>query len=293
MKQSRGAIIFSFNDPDSLKEMLPVVLRSSLDEIVFAVEDDPEGLRSILAASDPRVHVKYYQKRLGKPDAYNRAIKAITSDIVFLISSDTTFTEDIFDEVSKRIREGYSGALVKVVPLNRKGFMAKVASVMWEMRDIELQYYFSSGNTISGGEFIAIRREYLTGLPEVINDDEYLCFKAQSRGGRMAYVTSAVVMNRVPGNLHDFLIQRKRVLLGHMEIFSYGYSSSIRAINRSHPGDTFRFLLEYIRRKKGVIYLASAAFLELVAVLLAMRDWRMGRISTKWKIAESTKVHAR
>lgn len=289
MDQSKAAIVFSFNDSVSVTRIASVLLRSGLDEIVFAMEDDPESLRFLAEINDPRLKVSYSSTRLGKPEAYNRAVKCIKSDLVFLLSSDISFSEDIFDKISDRISPESPGALVKVSPSSNRVFMERVSTVMWDMRDIELEYYSKSGEMISGGEFLAIRRRFLNGMPDVINDDEYLCLRAQGRGGRLAYYNDIMVENRVPDNLQDFLTQRRRVILGHMEMQNYGYSSPIKAFDRSHPGRTFRIFLEYVRRRRSLFYLMIAIILEAMTTILSLKDLKHGKATTMWDVAKSTK----
>ncbi len=271
---------------------MTALLASRLDRIIFAVECCTEGLKLIESLNDDRVTVFYSSRRLGKAEAFNRCIRSVTEELVYLISCDVIFDPSVIDAVDENIDKHHSGAITNVESLNHSGIVGEASRILWDIRDTELDHFERTAQPIHGGEFIAIRREFLGEIPGVVNEDEYTCLQAQAGGVPLHYIRSLRVFNSVPATFRDYIIQRRRVIFGHMEIREHGLKPSAMNFRMRENFIEFALVLfRLIRRRPGDFFaLHVTVILELISHLLARHDRKTRKNHVMWKVAESAKL---
>jgi hypothetical protein len=136
------------------------------------------------------------------------------------------------------------------------------------------------------GEAVAVRASLIAELPRESPVDE-ASIEAQiaSHGYRLHYVPEAVLANRGPSNLRDFVKQRRRIAAGHYWLReTTGYEVSTLNVGR-----VVRRALKYPTFTNPVTDFAyvAAAGLEGVSRLLGYFDLKRGHSHAIWSIAES------
>ena len=138
---------------------------------------------------------------------------------------------------------------------------------------------------------IAIRAEAVVALPRTSVDEA--CFQAllETAGWKSRYVPEAVVANRGPGTVADFVRQRRQIHTGHLWLRHREHYS----VPSLHLGlllrEFWRDLAEEPggRRPRPLAFTAGTVALEAAARLLARLDYLKGRETVVWAMVKSTK----
>ena len=283
----KTAVIFSYNDGNLVLSPLKSVLESDIDQ-VFLLYGGENVSPEIEKIEDMRLIKVLEKERKGKVSALTSIVPNIGGDIVFLLSGDITFDPLLIKKCEDSF-EGTTGVVtVRVVPSNSSHYTEKVASLMWEMHDLQLSYLSGSGNNVHGGEFICARKELLFDIPEVVNEDAYICIRAPKAGLSVVYLGDENVRNMVPSNPMDLFQQRRRVNFGHIEIRKIGWDPMI--MDTLMFSDTSLFLKIFIKflreRKWDLLTLLGAISIEIVSNVSARMDLLLGKDHIRWTMVK-------
>ena len=287
MNLKKTAIIFSYNDGDLVLSPLKSVLKSDVDQVFLLYGGDPIP-EEINRIQDNRLIKVLEKERKGKVKALNSISSNILGDIVFLISGDVSFDPSLI----KRCEDSFTGTTgvvsVRVLPSNTRNYTEKIGALMWEMHDLQLSILSESGINVHAGEFLCVRKGLLRDLPEVINEDEFLCIEAANNSLSVKYLKDQEVHNYVPSNLVDLLQQRRRVNFGHIEIEKIGWDP--RIMDTLVFSETPLFLVifsTFLKQKKwNVATLFGAVSIEILANLSARMDSYFGKDHRKWTMVK-------
>ena len=287
MNLKKTAIIFSYNDGDLVLSPLKSVLKSDVDQVFLLYGGDPIP-EEISRIQDNRLIKVLEKERKGKVKALNSISSNILGDIVFLISGDVSFDPSLI----KRCEDSFTGTTgvvsVRVLPSNTRNYTEKIGALMWEMHDLQLSILSESGINVHAGEFLCVRKGLLRDLPEVINEDEFLCIEAANNSLSVKYLKDQEVHNYVPSNLVDLLQQRRRVNFGHIEIEKIGWDP--RIMDTLVFSETPLFLVifsTFLKQKKwNVATLFGAVSIEILANLSARMDSYFGKDHRKWTMVK-------
>jgi cellulose synthase/poly-beta-1,6-N-acetylglucosamine synthase-like glycosyltransferase len=283
-------VIFSNNDTDSVRRISRIMSESVIDQIIWAVEGG-QSMKEFLERLDPKRNIIVYNgKRLGKAAAYNNVFDIISGDLVFLISSDIVFDPEIFQKI-KPYFENHDLLIPSVKASHCDGPVRKVSGLLWDIRNTELQFLNENGAVIHGGEFIAIRKSFLTRIPDVVNEDALQCITAQQNGARVIFAEDVVVRNFVPSKLSDFIEQRRRINFGYIQLKRMGFKPQVLSFMVTNDFGTFAAILKIFIRKnrKKIVLLFPLAALEVVSRILSATDYFAGRKHKFWKIISTSK----
>ncbi len=283
----KTAVIFSYNDGKMLLQPLRATLKSKVDEIflLYGGENVPEEVEEIV--DDRLIRVKETERK-GKVNALNSIIPKINGELLFLISGDVSFDPIIFEKCEEKFTEEVGAISVKVRPRVHSNLTEGIGTLMWEMHDFQLSYLSGRGINVHGGEFLCIRTSLGWKMPEVVNEDEYLCLRAASMGLKVLYLESVEVENTVPSNPFDLFQQRRRVNYGHLEIVKEGKDP--RVMDTLLVSDTTLFLdifAKFIRsRRVNFFHLAGAILIEFLAIASSRLDYAAGKDHRKWAMVK-------
>ncbi len=283
----KTAVIFSYNDGDLVLSPLKSILESDVDQ-VFLLYGGENVSKQIEEIVDMRLIKVLEKDRKGKVSALMSIVQNIEGDIVFLLSGDITFDPLLIKKCEESF-EGTTGVVtVRVVPSNSSHFTEKVGSLMWEMHDLQLSYLSGSGNNVHGGEFICARKELIFDIPEVVNEDAYICIRASKADLSVVYLADENIGNMVPSNPMDLFQQRRRVNYGHIQIRKLGWDPMI--MDTLMFSDTSLFLKIFIKflkeRKWNIITLLGAISIEIISNISARIDLLLGRDHIKWTMVK-------
>jgi len=168
------------------------------------------------------------------------------------------------------------------VPVNDPNtFMGFAAHLLWRLHHEVARRHFKAG------EMIAFRLIFQRIPYDSAVDEASVEPVIKGQGYRVVYVPEAVIHNKGPENVADFLRQRRRIYAGHMAVRNnLGYVVSTM--------NGLRILLLLARvldwRPKRLAWTVATVALEVYGRWLGWRDYRTRRQQhVVWEIAKTTK----
>jgi len=284
----------AYNEEANIGNLLRALLDQRLSSCriveIFVVAsgctDSTEEVVKSLARSNGLIKLIVQKGREGKASAINLFLSRATGDIAVVESGDTIPLEDTIENLIGPFYDrtiGMTGA--RPVPVNSKDtFMGFTSHLFWRL------HHELALTRPKLGELIAFRNV----IPEIPHDtavDEASIEAIITEAGyRIHYAKDAVVYNKGPESITDFLKQRRRIMVGHKHLQkTKGYLVSSMKIK--HLLSLFRRLLGITPRNlKGTVWTAGAIFLEFFGRLLGDYDYYLKKKNPfAWDIALSTK----
>ena len=257
-----------------------LVFSSSEDGTNEAVEE--------FAQADQRVCLVREQTRRGKAASINRFLQSSNADICVVLSADVVPDEGAVDALVGALRDPRVGLVgAAVVPTNTANtFFGFVSHLMWRLHS-------RFGKV---GEMIAFRRELVPSIAETTSVDEaFVQMVVGNKGMKTACVHNAVVWNRGPDNIVDFMRQRSRIFSGHVKL-ALQFGAKMPTMDGGFVKNAAGFAVQEggkIRRRAGLsvwkatVWLALAATLEALARLDGITSLTLKGEETVWKQVRS------
>ena len=253
---------------------------------------------------DSRIHLIIENHRKGKPSAINKILERMSGEVLVLLSGDVRLPNAHFvDALTSRFADGVGVVGCRPVPINdirTKG--GYIGHLMWNLHDRTIEAQIRNGLRMQAGEAFAITRQAAENVPlDVINDDAYLVLRAQLKGHKFAYARETTVLNRTPENLRDVLLQRARIIRGHLQLKQMiGVSPSVLdTLIFRRPLIVARVVIQETKNqleegRLRIHWFSELVVLELTAHLLS-RIWSSAALwptakSAKWSQQESRRA---
>ena len=287
--------VMACNEEQTIGPLLEALLASRpsgapIERVIVvssACRDRTDEIVRSFAAGDLRVVLVSEPERRGKAAAINTFLAARPpgTDVTLIASGDIL----PFPGATEAIVATFSDPAVGMaggqpVPQNEgNSLIDRMARLMWHLHDRMAR------RSPKLGEFVAVRSSLVTGIDEESPVDESSLEAAVcERGGQLVYVANALIGNRGPSTLREWMSQRRRIAFGHLWLKRRtGYSVSTGAGAGVLPVWLAAVVLHPSRWLPGIALLVT----EVLARLQARRDFRRGsKCYAVWTIAESTKV---
>ena len=276
--------ICAYNEEKNIEKLLKVLLKDkAIDEIIIVASgctDKTVSISTKIAETNNKVRVISESSRNGKSVAVNIVIKEAKGSIIVLESADTIPLKDSIKNLIKPFKcpeVGITGA--HVIPNNDiSTFMGFTSHMIWDL------HHKISMKSPKCGEVIAFRNVFFRIPPTTAVDEASIETIVTAQGYKMVYVESAIIENKGPENISDFIKQRRRIYYGHAKLKSLmGYT-----VPTTNVINTFSILLKSGYMKNPKTY--AAVGLEAYARLLAKRDFASKKQDHKvWEQIKSTK----
>jgi len=283
--------ITAHNEAANIGQLLEALLvqdttQVQIDEILVVSSGSTDGTDDIVRQwekKDPRIRLLGQAKREGKASAINLFIGEARNEILVLESADTLPLANTVENLVRPLRDkgvGMTGG--HPVPLNSdKTIIGAVVHLMWEL------HHRLALESPKLGEMVAFRK-VIDSIPlESAVDEASLEAVIQRAGFALLYVPEAIVLNKGPESIRDFIIQRRRIQAGHLWLRSNsGYQVSTKRVSR-----ILRHLVQATPRAgRGLLVGAAAIILEALGRGLGWLDFKvLGKNPFVWEVAQSTK----
>jgi biofilm PGA synthesis N-glycosyltransferase PgaC len=232
----------------------------------------------------PKVKLITQERREGKASAVNCFLRHSTAEILVLAGADTLPTAVTIERLVEPFLQpevGMTGG--RPVPVNDAStFMGFTAQFLWEL------HHQVALRQPKLGELTAFRRVFFRipfdSATDEANIEPLIC----GQGYQLRYVPEAVVYNRGPATVRDFLTQRRRIYAGHLRIYrKQGY-----AVATLDGGRILRAILASWRGHwRHLPWIIGIIWLEAYARLLGWIDFRFRGpgLHAVWTVAATTK----
>ncbi len=287
--------ICAYNEEKNIEKILKALLNQKnqlvqINEIIIISSGSTDKTDNIV-----QKYIKKYKsirlirqkKREGKASAINIILKNATCDIIVLESADTVPTSETIENLVIPFIDadvGMTGG--HPVPVDEKNrFIGFTVNLLW---DLHHEICTQNPDNPKFGELIAFRKSIIEEInEETAVDEAWIQAIVKQKGFKFKYVPNAIVYNKGPANISDFLKQRRRIYAGHLDLKNnLGYElSTVRIL------PVFRIIINKFKFNiKYVFWTTGTIFLEGTGRFLGYYDYYIKkRKHYIWNIAESTK----
>jgi poly-beta-1,6-N-acetyl-D-glucosamine synthase len=279
--------IMAYNEETNIADAIRSILRSdAVTELVVVAsgcEDRTAAIVTELSLEDRRVRLIEQPHREGKASAINLFISAARSPILLMVSADVLVRDDTIDVLLEHFDDPTVGMVGgRPTPVNGETtFLGHAVNLQWRLHDRIAR------EDPKLGEIVAFRNV----IPEIpldtaVDELSIQCLITQL-GYTLVYEPRAVVYNRGPATVGDFLRQRRRIYAGHLLVRKQqGYAAStmgghrvVRAFVASGSFTTPR----------AALWSVGTVGLEVAARGLGRYDFKRRRSHQVWDVIASTK----
>ncbi len=286
---SLGVIVY--NEAQNIAKLLDSVLSQKLEKVNLkeiivvssASKDGTDEIVSEYAEKNPKIKLISEKERNGKSSAINLFIKNSTTDILIIESGDTIPGEDTIEKMVSPFEDekiGMTGG--RPIPINStKKIVGYSVNLLWR-----LHHKMALINP-KLGEMIAFRKCFDEISVESAVDEASIEAEIKAHNLQKKYIPEAIIINKGPENISDFLLQRRRISAGHywlMKTKNYKVTSL-------NPNILFKITIEEILAKPSSLHkIFFTMMLEILGRILGWYDFNIKKKNPfKWDIAKSTK----
>ena len=282
--------IMAYNEEPNIGRLLEAVVSQqtkhvSVTEIVVVASGCKDRTAPIVqewARRDTRVRLIVEAQREGKASAINRFLPQSREQVVVLCSADLLLEPNTIEELVAPFADPAVGITTgRPVPVNgSETFMGFTAHLMWSLHHrINLRRF-------KAGEVVAFRKIFERIPRRTSVDEASIEPLIRGQGYEARYVPAAVVYNKGPLTVDDFLRQRRRIYAGHLEMRgALGYNVS--TMSSAKILQIFWRNLDW--HPRPFLWSWAVAALEVYGRFLGKRDYKNRRDHSVWEMATSTK----
>ncbi len=265
-----------------LDQKLVTVAPCEILVVASGCTDNTEGIVRQFEQRDPRVRLLSQEKREGKASAINLILRDSQEKVVVICSADLLPASDAIEQLVAPFADPEIGMTsCRPVPVNDPHtFMGFAAHLLWNLHhEINLRSF-------KAGEMIAFRKIFERIPYKTSVDEASIEPVVRGQGYQVRYVPNAIVSNKGPETVADFLRQRRRIYSGHLDVkVLLGYSVSTMGAAK-----LLRLLLRHLDwRPKQFVWTWLVVVLEAYGRFLGWRDFKNKRDHTVWEVAVTTK----
>ncbi len=282
--------IMAHNEEANIGQLLEAVVSQrlknvTLTEIVVVASgctDNTEAIVLDWGRRDSRIRLITQEKRAGKAVAINEYLPKAKERIIVLCSADLLPDANALERLVAPFADPEVGMTTShPVPVNdSREFMGFAAHMLWGL------HHTINLTSFKSGEMIAFRKIFERIPYHTAVDEASIEPVIRGQGYGVRYVADAIVHNKGPETLADFLRQRRRIYAGHLAVRdTLGYTVSTMNARR-----IFSVLLRTLDwRPRQFVWTWSIVGLEAYGRLLGLRDYKKRRNHAVWEVATSTK----
>lgn len=284
----------AYNEEANIAQLLQALLRQEihccqLDEIIVVASGCTDRTAEIAreyAARDSRIVALVQEKREGKASAINLFLRqASTADVLVLESADTLpADEHVIERLVRPLIDkpgvGMTGA--HPMPVDRPdSFLGFVTQLQWKL------HHRIALRSPKLGELVAFKR-LISEIPADTAVDE-ACIEALivPKGYTLEYISEAIVWNKGPETIADFLKQRRRIAAGHYHL----RRTQHYIVSTQNPIMIFAMLFQKMTwSPKSLLWTIGTILLECYGRCLGMSDFYLKKRNPfAWDMAATTK----
>ncbi len=224
--------ICASNSADHLPDLLSFLrleaygLQFRLDRVVIVASGcSPLMLSEVrgVATADSRIEMVVEPERRGKAEAINKIIERSTGEYLAMLNADAFPDPGSIGEMLSLAENGNKVGCVSALPVieEKKGILSRSLCLMWSAHSqLSLRLNHAGLSNHACDELMIVRRSLVRGLPpRVVNDGAYIGGLVRTKGYNVRFSDSAKVRIDVPSRFIDLIIQRRRILFGHLQVW--------------------------------------------------------------------------
>jgi cellulose synthase/poly-beta-1,6-N-acetylglucosamine synthase-like glycosyltransferase len=283
--------VIAYNEEKNIRQILTALENQSLDtvsiaEIIVVSSNSTDRTDEIVreyARKNPKIRLIVQSERRGKSSAINLFLKEARGEVLIIESADTIPAIDTVEKLLSPFKDeriGMTGG--RPQPINSpKSFIGFAVYTLWKL------HHKMALISPKMGEMVAFRN-IVKEIPEQSPVDEASIEAIiRANGLELLYIPDAIVHNKGPETLSDFIKQRRRIYAGHLWLKD----------NQNYTVVSQKSLLILKLTMKELswdivadIKILFTVFLEIVGRMLGWFDYKILKKNPyKWDVAETTK----
>lgn len=281
----------AYNEEGNIANLLIALMNQKtenvkINEIIVISSGSTDKTDSIVkdfSQKDCRIKLLRQGARKGKVSAINEFLKAASNDIVVLESADTIPSGETIERLCspfENLQVGMAGA--HPIPVNDDNcFLGYTSHLEWALHD------HISMRQPKCGELAAFRKVFQV-IPDTAVDEAWIEYVIAKKNYKIVYVPDAIVYNRGPETIGDFLKQRRRIACGHFDLSK----RTNFEVSTSKLSITFLAILEVMPQKepKKWVFFVGAFAMEAFSRILGYYDYyKKKEQHSVWEISKTTK----
>ncbi|MCD4819145.1 MAG: glycosyltransferase [Candidatus Cloacimonetes bacterium] len=283
--------IIAYNEEKIIGKLLKSLQEQKLEKVIIdeiivvssASTDDTDKIVKSFSEDDDRIKLIVESERNGKSSAINNFIKHSQNEILIIESGDTIPAANTVEKMISAFSDeniGMTGG--RPIPENRaNNFIGYSVNLLWKL------HHKMALISPKLGEMIAFRKIFDEIPIESAVDEASIESQITSAGLQKKYIPEAIIHNKGPETIKDFIKQRRRIATGHIWLKdSTGYKVS--SMNSSL---LLKLMWEEIVTNPSLIfYLLGTLILEQISRILGWIDYKILKKNPfKWDMVQSTK----
>jgi poly-beta-1,6-N-acetyl-D-glucosamine synthase len=262
MSASVAIGVMAYNEEATIARLLETIAgQSAADSIARVVvvasgcTDRTGEIVEAFARRDPRIALVAEPERSGKVSAINRFLSLAPEPILLVSGADMFYAPRTIAEITAPFDDPDVGMVgAHPVPLNSPDtFTGFAVHLLWRL------HHEVSLVQPKMGELIAFRNVFRGLDPATLADEVQIEHGIRSVGYKVAYAPNAIVYNRGPETLREFVAQRTRWNAFNQQI----HREHRIPISTSRAGTLTRALLSYVKTDRPRLdWVAGTAVVE-------------------------------
>ncbi|NQU98789.1 glycosyltransferase [Candidatus Woesearchaeota archaeon] len=280
--------VMAYNEERNISKLLDSLLKqktntANIKEIIVVSSGSTDKTNEIVnnfSKKNKKIKLIVEEERRGKSSAINIFLKKAKSNILILESADTIPKENTIEILCSKFHDKIMGVVGgKSIPVKNKNKLINfIVQLQWQL------HHELSKNNPKFGELIAFRK-IMKQIPKTIVDEEEIASIIKKKKLKLIYEPNAIVYNKGPETIKDFIRQRRRIYCGHLELRKRKQynASSLNSIK------IFKILLQLKVFRKNILFSIIAITLEGFGRVLGCMDNYFKKNHAVWRVSESTK----
>lgn len=283
--------VFAYNEEKNIRQILTALENQALDtvsieEITVVSSNSTDRTDEIVqeyARRNPKIRLIVQPERRGKSSAINLFLKEAQGEVLVMESADTIPARDTVEKLVAPFKDekiGMTGG--RPQPVNSpKDFIGFAVCMLWKL------HHKMALISPKMGEMVAFRN-IVKEIPEQSPVDEASIEAIiRAHGLKLRYVPDAIVHNKGPETLSDFIKQRRRIYAGHLWLKD---NQDYTVVSQKSMLILALTLKELSWNLVTDIKILFTVFLEVAGRMLGWVDYKILKKNPyKWDIAKTTK----
>jgi cellulose synthase/poly-beta-1,6-N-acetylglucosamine synthase-like glycosyltransferase len=292
--------ICAYNEGKNIGKLLDNILNEQKFEedyelivVCSGCTDDTVEIVMSFQEQTSKVRLFVECERKGKASAINRIFSEAKGKVIIFVSADTLPNKDCFNNLLLKLKLPNVGIVCgNPTPINsKKPLVGKLVHLLWGFHDIVFRELNDAGLARHATEVFCIRRGIVKQIPnETINDDAYIALMTKKKGWLIKYQPTSHVFICGPQTFNDYFQQRRRILVGHLQVKKITGESPQHLIYLL-PKQPIRVLKLWflLFRKNSFFTVLAFVSIEFMTNCIAISDYLSKKSYTKWVVSSSTK----
>lgn len=290
-----SAGIFAHNEAGNIIQLLEALVgqifdRAELSEIIVVSSASTDGTDELVkefSTLHPQVKLITQARREGKSAAINLFLKEAKEAICAVISGDVIPERHTLEKLLVAFTDPQTGATGgRPMPVNSKtSFCGYAVHLLWNL------HHRMALISPKLGEMIVFRKVMEAIPADSAVDEASIEAIIRAKGLKLKYIPDALIKNKGPENLRDFIKQRRRIQNGHLWLMR----RQNYLVASQESGTLLKvFLAELKENPQSVFRMLGVMALEAISRFLGSWDYYIkGKNPFAWEIVSSAKKTTR